>query len=324
MQRREFITLVGGAAAWPVAARSQNGGKTFRISVFPALAPQILASFAAELQRRGWTQGRDVIVEEIRADMREGAQPVLANKPDVVVTISTAHTLAVQRLTKTTPIVMMTSGYPVEAGLAESLARPGKNVTGNALYAATGVWGKILQLLHEAKPSIERVGVLWTYARPAFPTEEVEPCFAELNKAARTLGLMLHIVEGWRFNFSPLLSEIGAANPDGLVLTSFLLPDQMKNIAQFAIDKGLPAVTDYDWAQVGISPLPLLSYGPQLPELAMRAAATVDKILRGAKPDDLPIQNPDKFETVVNLKTAQAIGISLPERFLMLADKVSE
>lgn len=324
MRRREFITLVGGAATWPLAARPENGSKIFRISLYPGLAPQIVDWFIAEIQSHGWKQGRDFSIEQFGADLREGAQLVVASKPDLIVTVATAHTLAVQRLTSTTPIVMLSSGYPVEAGLADSLARPGKNVTGNALYASAGVWGKMLQFLHDARPSIKQVGVVWSYVMPAFPKEEIEPCFAELNKAAHSLGLKLHIVEAWPPNFKRGLAEIEAGRPEALVLTSFLTPDQMSASAQFALDKRVPAVTDYDWAQIGISPLPLLSYGPPFRDLVARAAISIDKILRGAKPGDLPIQNPDKFEMVVNLKTAQAIGVSLPERFLMLADKVND
>src|SRR5581483_1310512 len=181
MKRREFITLIGGAAAgWPPTARAQNNTKVFRIAVFPDFVPQVADWFSAAMRDHGWTEGRDLIIEEFGSkvsdlQLGEAAQRVVASKPDLIVTITTAHALALQRATGSIPIVMVSSGYPVEAGVADSLSKPGRNVTGNALYAATGVWGKMLQLLHDAKPTIERVGVLWTYVVPAFPKEEIEP-----------------------------------------------------------------------------------------------------------------------------------------------------
>jgi len=220
---------------------------------------------------------------------------------------------------------MLSSGYPVEAGVADSLAKPGRNVTGNALYAATGVWGKILQLLHDAKPTIKRVGVLWTYVVPAFPKEEIEPCFAELEKGARSFGLKLNIVDVSASNpLQAALLQIETGKPDGLVLTSLFTPDVLSVVTQFAVDKGLPTIIDFDWGPYGLSPLPLLSYGPVFRGLVLRAAASANRILRGAKAGDVPIQNPDRFEMVVNLKTAQAIGLSLAEGFLLRADKVAD
>jgi putative tryptophan/tyrosine transport system substrate-binding protein len=332
MRRREFIGLVGSAAAaWPIVARAQNSNKIFRIAVFPDFSSPLLADwFSAEMHDHGWTEGRDLIIEQFGSkvsdlQLGEAAQRVVASKPDLIVTISTAHALALQRATGSIPIVMMSSGYPVEAGLADSLSKPGRNVTGNALYAATGVWGKMLQLLRDAKPNIERVGVLWTYVVPAFPKEEIEPCYAELERGARSFGLKLQIVEVTNSNpLQAALAEIEAGKPDGLVLTSLFAPDAASVVTQFAVDKGLPTIVDFDWAPFGVSPLSLLSYGPVFRGLVVRAAASVDKILRGSKPGDVPIQNPDKFEMVVNLKTAKAIGLSLPEAFLLLADKVTE
>jgi len=155
----------------------------------------------------------------------EAAQRVVANKPDLIFTASTAYALAAQRATGSIPIVMLTSGYPVEAGAADSLAKPGRNVTGNAIYTETGVWGKMLQLLREAKPDIKRVGILWTYVIPAFPKEEIEPAYAELNSAARSLNLELHIVEVANSDQpQAALAEIDEWKPGGLLLTSFFLP----------------------------------------------------------------------------------------------------
>ncbi len=330
MMRREFITLIGGVASWPLVARAQNSTKIFRIAVFPDFIPQVAVWFSAEMSSHGWIEGRDLIIEQFGSKLSdlqldEAAPRVVASKPDLIVTISTAHALALQRATRSIPIVMLSSGYPVEAGVADSLSKPGRNVTGNALYAATGVWGKMLQLIRDAKPNIERVGVLWTYVVPAFPKEEIDPCFAELEKGARSFGLKLHIVEV--SNSNPLqaaLANIESGKPDGLVLTSLFAPDALSIVTQFAVHKGLPTIIDFDWAPYGVSPLPLMSYGPVFRGLVLRAAAATNQILRGSKPGDIPIQNPDRFEMVVNLKTARAIDLSLPESLLLRADKVTD
>jgi putative tryptophan/tyrosine transport system substrate-binding protein len=202
MRRREFIGLVGGAAAtWPLGVRAQNTNKApKRIAFLPDPRPAILEIWRANMRVLGWIEGQDFIVLQSGIEpgspkpLDEAAQRVVANKPDLICAISTAHALAAQRATGSIPIVMLTSGYPVEAGAADSLARPGRNVTGNTIYAETGVWGKMLQLLREAKPDISRVGILWTYVIPAFPKEEIEPGYAELKSAARLLNLELHFV----------------------------------------------------------------------------------------------------------------------------------
>jgi putative ABC transport system substrate-binding protein len=168
-------------------------------------------------------------------------------KPDLIVTQTTAHALAMQRATGSIPIVMLYSGYPVEAGAADSLAKPGRNVTGNTIYAETGVWGKMLQLLQEAKPDIKRVGILWTYVIPAFPKEEIEPGYAELNSAARSLNLELHLVEVANSDqVQAALAEIDEGKPGGLLLTSFFTRKAMSVVTQFAVDKGLPTIVDFD------------------------------------------------------------------------------
>ena len=245
-------------------------------------------------------------------------------KPDLIVTQTTAHALAMQRATGSIPIVMLYSGYPVEAGAADSLAKPGRNVTGNTIYAETGVWGKMLQLLQEAKPDIKRVGILWTYVIPAFPKEEIEPGYAELNSAARSLNLELHLVKVANSDqVQAALAEIDEGKPGGLLLTSFFTRKAMSVVTQFAVDKGLPTIVDFDWTRFA-PPHPLLCYGPIYRELVQNAVASVDKILRGSSPGDLPIQRPRRFELIVSLKTAKAIGLDLPPTLLAQADRVIE
>jgi putative ABC transport system substrate-binding protein len=162
MQRRGVIAVLGGAAVWPLAARAQSSSKIIRIAVFPDVVPQIADLFSAEMRGYGWTAARDLIIEQLGykvsdLELGEAAQRVVASKPDLIVTMSTAHALALQRATGSIPIVMLSSGYPVEAGVADSLSKPGRNVTGNALYTATGVWGKMLQLRFTT-PSRPRAG----------------------------------------------------------------------------------------------------------------------------------------------------------------------
>ena len=333
MRRREFIGLVGSAAAaWPLASRAQNTNKApRRIAFFPDLNPVALEYWRADMRVLGWIEGQDFIVlpSGIEAGSRnpssEDAQRVVADNPDLIFTASTNYAVAAQRATGSIPIVMLTSGYPVEAGVADSLAKPGRNVTGNSIYAEMGVWGKLLQLLREAKPDIKRVGILWTYVTPAFPKEEIEPGFAELNSAARSLNLELHIVEVANSDqIQAALAEIVEWNPGGLLLTTRFSIKARSVVGQFAVDKGLPTIADLDWTSIGQQPYPLLCYGAIYRELMQTAVASVDKILRGSRPGDLPIQRPSRFELIVSLKTAKAIGLDLPLSLLARADRVIE
>ena len=213
---------------WSLGAQAQNTDKIpKRIVFFPDLRQVTLEYWHADMRVLGWIEGRDFIIlpSGIEAASRnptsDDAQRVVATKPDLIFATSTNYALAAQRVTGSIPIVMLTSGYPVEAGVADSLAKPGRNVTGNTIYAETGIWGKLLQLLHEAKPDIKRVGILWTYVIPAFPKEEIEPGYAELKSAARSLNLELHLVEVANSDqVQAALAEIGERNPGGLLLTS--------------------------------------------------------------------------------------------------------
>ena len=334
MQRREFITLFGGTAAtWPLAARAQNTNKApRRIAFLPDLHPATLEAWRAEMRVLGWIEGQDFVIMQSgkqlgsRGSLDEAAQRVVANKPDLIFTYTTAYALALQRATGSIPIVMLASGYPVEAGVADSLAKPGRNVTGNAIYTETGVWGKMLQLLREAKPDIERVAVLWSYVIPAFPKEEIEPAYAELNSAARSLNLELRIVEVANSDQpEAALAEIDEWKPGGLLLTSFFSEKARSVVMQFAVGKGLPTIVDVDvWTRIAAPLYPLLFYGPINRELVQNAVASGDKILRGSSPGDLPIQRPRRFELIVSLKTARAIGLDLPPVLVARADRVIE
>jgi putative ABC transport system substrate-binding protein len=221
------------------------------------------------------------------------------------------------------PIVLSTAGYPVENGLAESLARPGKNVTGISAYAGTEIWSKLLQMLREAKPDIKRVSILWTYAPPLFPPSE--PGVAELRNAARVLGLQLHIAEAAGPDQVPgALAEIEAERPDALLLTSGNLAVKVRPaVMQFAVNNRLATIADAVWV-IKVEPYPLLTYGTRQTDLTRSAVYYVDRILKGAQPGELPIQQPTKLELKVSLKTAKAIGLTVPPSLLARADEVIE
>jgi putative ABC transport system substrate-binding protein len=329
MKRREFIRMVGGAAAtWPLAARAYTTEKApKRIAFFPDLPLRILDEWRADMRVLGWIDERDYVVMQSGFEpgspspLNEAAQRLVANQPDLICTRADSFALAAQRATGSIPIVMLVSGYPVEAGLADSLAKPGRNVTGNSMYAEMGVWGKMLQLLREVNPAIKRVGFLATYLPPAFPKEEIEIGNAEINSAARTLELDIRFFEvASSDQVRTVLAEIDEWKPEGLQLTSGFLS---KLVTQFAVDKKLLTVADWDWTPA-VSPHPLLCYAPPYRELVQSAAASIDKIWRGANPSELPIQRPRRFELIVSLKTANAIGLTLPAAVLALADRVIE
>ncbi len=307
--------------------------KPFRILTLPDWLPASRGWFSDAMSDLGWAEGRDFIVVQSgfrgyqfsERQLDEAARRFVADKPDLIITITTAWALAAHRATATIPIVMYTSGYPVESGLADSLARPGKNVTGNSIYAGTEVWGKLLQLLYEAKPGVKRISVLWAYVPPAFAREEIEPCYVELRTAARSLDLKLHIVEVATADQVPAaLAEIEAERPDALLLAGRFALNVMSSITQFAVNSRLPTIVDSSLSAFMVEPSPLLSYGPVFRELMRSAAASVDKILKGAKPGDLPIQQPAKFELEIDAKTAKAIELTIPQSLLLRADRLIE
>jgi len=282
------------------------------------------------MSKLGWSEGSDFVLQSgveygvSSTELEDAVKRIVADKPDLVFTQTTAYAVAMHRGTTSIPIVMATSGYPVEAGLAHSLARPGKNVTGNAAYAGQGVWSKLVQLLRETRPNVYRVGVLWTYVPPAFPREEVDQSLAELRVAERSLGVKLHIVEAAHGErIAEALTVIAAGRPDALLVTSALALAPRASLTQFALDNGLPMITDTIWP-VNIDPYPLLSYGAQFEELVRSSVSYVDRIIRGAAPGDLPIQQPAKFRLVVSLKTARTMGLTVLPTLLARADEVIE
>ena len=332
MRRRQFVALTAGTLAFPGIALAQQTPRLYRIALLPDFRPAtepLLKLFSETLRGLGRIEGRDFVFYRsgivAGGDFELAVRRVVDEKPDLIFTANLSYVIAAHQLTKTIPIVMWVSGFPVEGGVASSLAHPGKNVTGLTIYAGAQVFGKLLQLLREARPGVKRIGVLWTYVSPFHPAEEVEPMIAELRSAATSLGIDLRIRELAKpEQTGDALAAFAAERVEALLLTSgsSTVP-RRQEILQFAIDRRLPTITDFDWT--GIEPQPLLRYAP-LPEILIRqATAYVDRILwQGAKPGDLPIQLPARYELVVNQKTARALGVKIPQSILLRADRVIE
>ena len=327
MRRREFITLLGGAAVWPLAARAQQMGKVPRIgylgSSSPSLEPHFVEAFRQKLRELGHIEGENIAIEYRWAEGQDRRLPELATElvrlqPNVIVTAGTPGALAAMQATKTIPIVMASSGDPVGAGLVTSLARPGGHVTGFTIVGPQ-IEGKRLDLLKEAVPELSRVAVLWNPSYPASVSY-----FNTIENAGRTLRISLDPVAEVRRadELDNAFFAIASARPRALLVVAdrFLLAHR-KRIVEFAVAKRLPGMFPYrEYVEAG----GLMSYAPSNIELFRGAATYVDKILKGAKPGDLPVQEPTKLELIVNLKTSKAIGLTVPESFLLRADELIE
>jgi putative ABC transport system substrate-binding protein len=325
--RRAFITLLGGAAAsWPLAARAQQAGKTYTIGRLTAgsyaSVSALVEVFEDALREMGWIEGKNIAFEYRSAEDRLERLPELAAElvrlnVDVIAAGGTLAPLAVKRVTSTIPIVMTSAGDPLGSGLVASLARPGGNVTGMSLMVPD-LGGKRLELLKEALPRLSRVAVLWNAANPYSAN-----VFKETQVASRTLGIEVQSLETRDPDgFDGAFEAVRRQHPDALVTVEDpLTSDHRKLIADFAAGQRLPSLHGQkEFAAAG----GLISYGTSLADVVRRAAGYVDKILKGAKPADLPVQQPTKFELVISLKTAKALGLHVPDRLLALADEVIE
>jgi putative ABC transport system substrate-binding protein len=331
-RRRTLAVLLALAAPTlpsPGHGRTAARSKPFRIGVIPDMLPGRRKLIVAALRSVGWTVGADYVLVEsgipMGFEIERSIRRVVDAQPDLILASVTGYVLVARRLTRTIPIVMWTSGYPVEAGLAQSLARPGGNVTGLAIYAGTEVFGKLLELLREVKPDVRRVGVLWAYVPPFHPREEIEPCYRELREAAQRLGLELRLWEVERpERASAVMGAVAAENVHALLLTSGAPTVAYRaEITKYAIRARLPTISDFTWP--GIEPQPLLRYSPSAAVLLGQAAAYIDRILSGgASAGELPIQRPASFELELNMRTARAIGLEVPRSILLRADRVIE
>jgi putative ABC transport system substrate-binding protein len=325
MKRREFITLLGSAAAWPLAARAQQPGKVPTIGFLgpttPSAQTQWIAAFVERLRELGWIERRTVVLRygwaEGRAErVTEIATEFARLKVDVIATYGTPQVIAAKQATSVIPIVFALVGDPVGAGLVASLARPGANVTGLSLQT-TDTASKRLELLREIVPNVHRLAILTNVGNPANQLE-----MGELQTAARTLGLEVSASEIKRAeDIAPAIEALKGRADALYVSGDSLLNAHRIGINTLATAAKLPTMyIQREFVEAG----GLISYGPNFPDLFRRAAGYVDKILRGANPADIPVEQPTKFDFVINLTTARALGIEVPATLLARADEVIE
>jgi putative ABC transport system substrate-binding protein len=327
MDRREFIgTLAGSLVAAPLAAEAQQAAKIARIGFLAlnlAASPHLQEAFRQGLRDLGYVEGRNVVIEYRGAEGKLERLPALAAelvalKVDVIVAGGTPHALAAKQATRILPIVFATASDPVTSGLVTSLARPGDNVTGLTNLAPELV-GKCLEQLKQAVPGVSRVAVLW---QPGVQGERTEKdMLKRAEVAARALGVRLQFVEArGPDDFDRAFSEMTRARADALtVLQGPMFVNERRRLVDLAAKNRLPAV--YPWRD-GVDAGGLMSYGPNLADSFRRVATYVDRILKGTKPGDLPVEQPTKFELVINLKTAKALGLTIPQSLLARADEV--
>jgi ABC-type uncharacterized transport system substrate-binding protein len=327
VKRREFITLLGGAATaiWPLAARGQQPTKLPTIGFLggstASTQREWTAAFAQRLRELGWIEGRTIAIEYRWAEGRsERAAEIAAEfvrlKVDVIVTQGTPAVLAAKQATSVIPIVFASAGDPVGTGVVASLARPGGNATGLS-GQATDTAAKRLELLREVVPNLRRLAIMGNVGNP-FNVLEMD----EVRAAGRTLGLEVAALEIRRGeDIAPAFEELKGRAEALYVGGDPLLIVNWIRINTLALGARLPTMSIFrHYVAAG----GLMSYGPNFPDLYRRAAEFVDKILRGAKPADLPVEQPTKFDLVINLTTAKALGLTVPPSLLARADEVIE
>jgi putative ABC transport system substrate-binding protein len=322
MDRRAFIGMMaGGLLATPLGAEAQQAGKVWRIGFLSSL-PVAATSLPNALRTVGLVEGDNVIIERRLVEGQFDRLPALAEElvrlnPDVIVAGWNADVAALRAVTRSIPIVMVIGVDPVGAGLVASVARPGGNVTGS-LVTEPAIAGKTLQVLKEAVPSVTRVATLWN------PSFTLSAYYREMEAAGRALGMTLLSFESRGVSdFDPALRGISSARPDALFVDGLAVPRQAHRLqlVEFASQQRLPAVyTSKYWVVAG----GLISYNASLDEAWRRTGNFVDRILKGARPADLPIEQPTNFELVINVKTAKALGITIPPSLLVRADQVIE
>jgi putative ABC transport system substrate-binding protein len=323
--RRQFITLLGGAAVWPLAAGAQQPGKLRTIGFLGpnthSAASEWVDALVQRLRELGWMEGRTITIEYRWAEGREERFPEIAAelvrlKVELIVTSGTPAVMASKKATSVIPIVFATAGDPVGSGLVASLARPGGNVTGLATLA-NELAGKRLELLREVVPGLRRLAIMGNVGNPFTVLE-----LGEVQAAARTLGLEVVMLEIRRAqDLAPAFESLKSRADALYVCTDALANTNRIRINIAALGERLPTMHgSRDYVEAG----GLMSYGPNFPDMFRRTADYVDKILRGAKPGDLPVEQPTKFDLVVNLTTAKALRLDMPPTLLTRADEVLE
>ena len=327
LERREFVTLLGGLVAWPLAVRAQPSSIRPLIGVLSPVsaadARPLITAFRSTLRDLGYLEGHNLTIavrygEGAPERMAPLARELVAVNPDVLVVGAQSGISAVINATRTIPIVVVTLEDPVKAGLARSIARPGGNITGMWTLGGDTLSGKGLDFLKLAVPDLTRVGAL---LNPNDPTDRAQ--IAQLPMVVRAGGVAVEIVQAHDFsNLNIVAAEIMRANVHGMFVgqTPFYFPYRAE-IASMAARLKLPAV--YGWRQFAEAG-GLMSYGPNLPDIYRQVARLVDRVLKGAKPADLPIELPTRYELIVNLKTAKEISLTISDSFLLLADEVIE
>jgi putative ABC transport system substrate-binding protein len=325
MRRRDFITLLSGAAAWPLAARAQQTGQVRRVAALilgaesnPVTQGRV-TTLREALQRLGWIEGRNLQIDLRISDdpIRLGAYAAEAvnSAPDVIFAVSGAATREVQRRTQNIPIVFVGGGDPVESGLVRNVAHPEGNTTGVAnLFNSLG--GKWLELLKEAVPRIARVGVIFS------PETSLGGMIASIDAVAIPLAVTVIRMPVRGDSEIERSIETFAAEPNGGLIIPGVLPPEhdFRAILRLTLQHRLPLMCQLPVPEEGI----LISYAVKPFDTIQSAASYIDRILRGAKPSELPVQYPSEFRLVINLKTAKAIGLTIPEALLLRADELIE
>jgi putative ABC transport system substrate-binding protein len=327
MRRREFITLLGGAVTWPLAARAQQMGKVPHLGILnPGTTdPPATVGFYKGLRELGYTEGQNIAIERRYADWKfdqfgKLAAELVQINVDVIVVMSTSPARAAKEASSVIPIVVASMADPVGDELVASLARPGGNITGTTFLGPV-LTAKRMGLLKEAIPTISRIAALWHPS--AYGKRTMEDLLKETKGAALALGWQLQLVAANDpGDLDGAISTIAGASPDALiVLNSPMFYNEHKHIVELAAKNHLPAMyAAREFADAG----GLMAYGANLVEVFRRAATYVDKILKGAKPADLPVERPTKLELVINLKAARELGLTVAREFQLLADEIIE
>jgi putative tryptophan/tyrosine transport system substrate-binding protein len=325
VNRRDFVTFLGGAvAACPLVARAQQPGKAARIGYLAIRAPMSAdEALLQALRELNWIEGRNIVIERRFSAgnfdrLREFAAELVRLKVDAIVAVASAGTQAAKDATASIPICFVNAGDPVGQGFVMSLARPGGNVTGVSFDASPDITAKQLQLILETVPKASRVAVLWNPTSPF-----LRSYWSVAQAAAPALGVVLQSLEVQDASqYETAFKAIGRDRADALVvLSDSFATFHRARIAELAAEHRLPVLYGHrQYVEAG----GLMSYGPSLFDVYRRAAAYVDKILKGTRPADLPVEQPTKYELVINLKTAKALGLELPPTLLARADEVIE